>query len=173
MDYSKVVIPSNKPYKSRVTILSCDDSTTPNLPSVQALMDTKPTRPGKHYTIANMQLDVVNPFNTLPAVNGHESGAQLHSTDKPAKLSPITHVTKKERVELPYILTSKKPAKHALRPAGGHTAYFQDQSNNSGDYVRETSSKPAILAGNERGQTSPTLGHKVRVRGNADPVPYK
>lgn len=170
-DYTVCKPPTNT-YKSRVTVLSCDDKDTPSLPSVLTLMESKPQKAGKHYTLDNMQLDTDNPFNQLPKVNGYESVADV-SGDKPAKLSPITHIDKRERVECPVIYTAKKPAKKRLQASTGHKAYYQSECNNSGDYEKTTSNKPAILAGNERGQTSPTLGHKVKIRGSNESIPYK
>ena len=117
----------------------------------------------------------VKPSDMIDVISSELDGEVVFYTivSGDLKLSPETHKERKERVECPHILTSKKPAKRVCKPAQGHTAYYQSESNNSGDYERVTSSKPAILAGNERGQTSPTLGHKVKVKGNAEPVPYK
>jgi hypothetical protein len=140
-----------------------------------------------HYTINNFWQDspiddlpkvktsIVSPSDMIDTFTSEIEGQVVYYSivSGDVKLSAETHKERKERVERPVILVTHKPAKRHCKPAVGHVAYYQSDANNSGDYIRETSSKPAILAGNERGERSPSLGNKVRVKGNAEPIPYK
>jgi hypothetical protein len=119
-----------------------------------------------HYTIKNFWIDKENEFDVTPRVKRSKNDL----SDKPATLSPETHVDKKERVECPVIYVTSKPAKRAnkvkrtnsytLDPVALNAKGIEYSPEVLGDYARDSKAH-TCLAGDNKG-TRAKYPKKVR-----------